>query len=85
MQLLPDLPEYLANELAIGLGRVAEPCQLYLISMLKVLSHSELADLQGGLALWLAGMRPDVMVERYRLVRQLIMAIEQIDCEERRQ
>ena len=84
MQLLPDLPGYLAGELTLVIGKVAEPCQAHLVSMLGVLSHSEHADLQGGLTIWLAGMRPEVMVERYRLVRQLIITIEQIDGEEGR-
>jgi hypothetical protein len=85
MQLLSDLSECLADELARGIGSLAEPCRSRLESLLKVLSHSELADLKGGLTGWLSGMKPERMTKQYTLVRQLILDVEQIFSQEVRQ
>jgi hypothetical protein len=82
MQLLPDLPASLASELAYLLARVAEPCRNQVAAMLTDVSRSGLADLQGSLAQWLAGMKPEAMIERYTLVRQLILVAVQIYGEE---
>jgi hypothetical protein len=82
MQLFPDLPECLASDLACVIGRVAEPYRSCLESLLKALSHSELADLKSGLAGWFAGMKPEGMISQYTLIRQLILDAKRIYGEE---
>jgi hypothetical protein len=82
MHFLPDLSECLAHELAGAISNMAEPCRSRLVSMLMLRSHSELAHLPSDLALWLAGMKPEVMVKQYSLVRQIILDLEQIHCDE---
>jgi hypothetical protein len=82
MQLLPDLPDNLASELAHLLARVSVPCRGQVAAMLTGVSCSGSADLQGSLAQWLAGMKPEAMIERYTLVRQLILVAVQIYGEE---
>ena len=68
----PDLSESLGNKITHWIGRVAELCRSQIESILSMFSYSESAVLKAGLALWLAGMKPEVMDARYPLVRQLI-------------
>ena len=85
LQLLPELSERLASELVHMIGNVAEPCRSQLISMLKLQSHSDQADLTSGLTGWLAGMKPEVMVIEYSRFRQLILVVCEINREDERQ
>jgi hypothetical protein len=78
MALLPDLSECLAGELTHAISRIAEPGRGQVESMLRVLSRSELPDLCLGLTAWLEGMKPEVMVKRYTLMRLFLQAVEQI-------
>jgi hypothetical protein len=80
-QQLPDLSERLAAELAGLLGRVAEPCQGQLKSLLAWFAHSELANFTLGLAAWLTDDAPGETVKRYTLLRQLISLAVQIYAE----
>ena len=79
LQLLPELSERLASELVHMLGDVAEPRRSQLISMLKLQSHSNQADLTSGLRGWLAGMKPEVMVFAYSRFRELISVVGKIN------
>jgi hypothetical protein len=85
MQLLPDLSECLAIELTQMIARVAEPYRQQVESMLPDVFHSESVDLKGSLALWLAGMKPAVMVKHYNQLRQLIRVAEEIIREQENQ
>ena len=78
LHLLPELSERLASELVHIIGNVDEPCRSQLISMLKVQSHSDQADLTSGLTGWLAGMKPELMVIEYSRFRQLISVVGKI-------
>ena len=78
IRLPPDLSESLGNKITHGIGRVAELCRSQIESLLPMFSYSESADLMGGLALWQAGMKPEVMDERYTLMRQLIRVVGEI-------
>jgi len=77
MQRLPDLSECIANELTYGIGSAAEPCHSQVGSRRMVLPPTGMADLKGGLTLWLAGMKPEVMVKRYIRMRQLSVVEQQ--------
>ena len=85
LQLLPELSERLASELVHMIGNVAEPGRSQLISMLKVQSHSDQADLTSSLTGWLAGMKPELMVIEYSRFRQLILVVGEIIREDERQ
>jgi len=78
MKPLPELSECLANELAAGIEKVAEPHRARLIALLKVQSGRELVNLRTGLAGWLAQMEAAVMVKQYTQTRQLIHESAQI-------
>jgi hypothetical protein len=78
MQMLPDLSECLANELARGISSVSEPYRNRLVAFLRVQSQSELANFTSDLTRWLGRMKPDVMVKYYNLVRHLIQDAEQV-------
>jgi hypothetical protein len=82
MALLPELSECLAGELTHAISRIAEPGRGQVESMLRVLSCSELPDLRLGLTAWLGSMKPELMVKRYTLMRQLILILEEIILEE---
>jgi hypothetical protein len=84
MQVLPELSESLAHELAIEVSNLAEPYRNRLVAFLKVQSHSELADLKSDLSGWLGRMKPEVMVKYYTLVRHLILDAEQVFSQELR-
>ena len=81
---LPELSERPASELVHMIGNVDEPCRSQLISMLKLQSHSDQADLTSGLRGWLAGMKPEVMVIEYSQFRQLISVVSEINREDER-
>lgn len=82
MQMLPELSECLANELARGISSVDAPYRNRLVALLKVQSHSELANLKDDLATWFAMMKTPAMVRKYTQIRQLILEAEQIFSEE---
>lgn len=82
MQMLPELSECLANELARGIDSVAEPYRNRLVALLKVQSHSELDNLKFDLAIWFSWMKPPTMVRQYAQIRQLILEAERIFGEE---
>ena len=67
------------------IGNVPEPGRSQLISMLKVQSHSDQADLTSNLTGWLAGMKPELMVIEYSRFRQLISVVGKIIREAERQ
>ena len=78
MQLLPELSECLANELARGIGSMAEPYRNRLVALLKVQSRSNLANLKDDLAAWFARMNPSAMVCLYTEIRWLVLEAERI-------
>lgn len=80
--MLPELSECLANELARGISGVAEPYRRRLVALLKVQSHSELANLKGDLAAWFAQMKPSAMVRQYTQIRHLVLEAERVFGEE---
>jgi len=82
MQMLPELSECLANELARGINSVAEPYRNRLVALLKVQSHSELDNLKHDLATWFARMKTPAMVRKYTQIRRLVLEAEQIFGEE---
>ena len=78
IQPLPDITECPGNVLTFGNASAAGPFRHHMESILIVFSPPELAGLRGCLALGLAGMKPEVMVKRCTLVRNLILVLEQI-------
>jgi hypothetical protein len=82
MKMLPKISECLAGELARGISSVAEPYRNRLVALLKVQSHSELANLKDDLATWFARMKTPAMVRKYTQIRRLVLEAEQIFGEE---
>jgi hypothetical protein len=82
MQMLPELSEYLADELACGIGSVAEPYRNRLVALLKVQSRSDLVNLKDDLAAWFARMKPSTMVRQYTQIRRLVLEAERFFGEE---
>lgn len=82
MQMLPELSECLASELARGISHLAEPYRNRLLALLKVQSHSELANLKSDLAAWFARMKPSAMVKQYTQIRRLVLEAERVFGEE---